>query len=206
MLSIRGCKGIIVLTVIALILIPILSSFAETIKYIYDDLNRLQRMEYGDGSVIEYNYDEIGNREQKATTVNVLFYYLLTIIKTGSGTVASSPTGIDCGPDCEETYEKGTEVTISAIPDAGSFFAGWTGSGCGGTGDCTVIMDATAAVKATFGTCSNQPARIAGTIPAYYSTVQEAYNAAGDGDTIQSQAARFTGDLNINRDMIFLFL
>lgn len=37
-------------------------SYAETVEYIYDELNRLKRVEYGDGSVIEYTYDKAGNR------------------------------------------------------------------------------------------------------------------------------------------------
>lgn len=46
------------------------SGFAETIKNIYDDLNRLKRVEYGSGLVIEYTYDEVGNRTQRVVTVN----------------------------------------------------------------------------------------------------------------------------------------
>ncbi len=34
-----------------------------------------------------------------------------------------------------------------------------------------------------------------------YATIQDAYNAALDGDTIQSRAASFAGPLNINRDI-----
>lgn len=33
--------------------------------YTYDDLNRLLQVEYDDGTVIEYVYDEVGNRVQK---------------------------------------------------------------------------------------------------------------------------------------------
>ena len=35
----------------------------------------------------------------------------------GSGTVTSSPAGINCGSDCEKAYEQGTKVTLS--PGAG---------------------------------------------------------------------------------------
>jgi hypothetical protein len=41
-------------------------------------------------------------------------------------------------------------VTLTASPNAGSTFAGWTGGGCSGTGDCTVTVNAEKTVTATF--------------------------------------------------------
>lgn len=43
-------------------------SFSETIIYEYDDLNRLIRIEQPDGSAIDYDYDEVGNRIRKEVT------------------------------------------------------------------------------------------------------------------------------------------
>lgn len=76
--------------------------------------------------------------------------YTLTVTKsgTGTGTVTSSPAGIDCGTDCSEVYNSGTVVTLTATPDAGSTFAGWSGDA-----DCSdgqVTMDAVRACTATF--------------------------------------------------------
>jgi uncharacterized protein (DUF2141 family) len=78
--------------------------------------------------------------------------YTLTVAKsgTGSGTVTSSPSGIDCGSDCSEPYNQGTAVTLSATASAGSTFAGWSGA-CSGTGTCSVTMDSNKTVTATFG-------------------------------------------------------
>jgi hypothetical protein len=75
----------------------------------------------------------------------------LTIIKngTGSGTVTSTPSGIDCGADCSESYSDGTVVTLTASPDGGSIFAGWSGA-CSGTGTCQVTMNSNTAVIASF--------------------------------------------------------
>ena len=39
---------------------------------------------------------------------------------------------------------------LSATPDADVTFAGWSGGGCSGTGDCTVTMDAARSVNAEF--------------------------------------------------------
>ena len=45
----------------------------------------------------------------------------------GGGTVISSPTGIDCGVDCSEIYDNGTTVVLTALPDQGAVFGGWSG-------------------------------------------------------------------------------
>jgi len=78
--------------------------------------------------------------------------YALTVSKTGtgSGTVTSSPAGINCGADCTEAYNANTIVTLTAAPLAGSTFAGWSGGGCSGTGTCQVTMNAAKTVTATF--------------------------------------------------------
>jgi hypothetical protein len=78
---------------------------------------------------------------------------VLTVTKagSGSGSVSSSPGGIDCGSDCREPYNAGTTVTLTATPaNAASTFAGWSGGGCTGTGACVVTMDASKLVTATF--------------------------------------------------------
>ncbi len=75
--------------------------------------------------------------------------HLLTVTTSGSGTVTSAPAGIDCGRDCREAYPSGKTVTLTATPDSGWKFAGWSGA-CSGTGTCQVTMDQDRAVTATF--------------------------------------------------------
>ncbi len=67
----------------------------------------------------------------------------------GSGTITSSPAGIDCGSDCTQSYNDGTSVTLTASPAAGSAFTGWSGA-CSGSGTCTVTMSEARSVTATF--------------------------------------------------------
>ncbi|CAK0745438.1 List-Bact-rpt repeat protein [Gammaproteobacteria bacterium] len=88
---------------------------------------------------------------------------LLNVTKagSGSGTVTSSPGGIDCGNTCGNNYAKYTSVTLTATPIGGSTFAGWAGD-CTGTGTCTVSMTAARNVTATF----NAPASETYTITA----------------------------------------
>ncbi|MBI3161551.1 MAG: S-layer homology domain-containing protein [Chloroflexi bacterium] len=78
--------------------------------------------------------------------------YNLSVVKLGTGTglVTSSPAGVNCGATCSFLFNSGTLVTLTASPDAGSTFAGWSGEGCSGTGTCQVTMSAARAVVATF--------------------------------------------------------
>jgi 6-phosphogluconolactonase (cycloisomerase 2 family) len=70
----------------------------------------------------------------------------------GSGRVASSPSGIDCGADCIEDYTQGSEVTLTATADSGSSFAGWTTGPCVGTSTdtCVVTMSTDTIASARF--------------------------------------------------------
>jgi hypothetical protein len=74
----------------------------------------------------------------------------LTVNKTGSGTVSSSPAGIDCGSACSHAFAIGTKVTLTANPASGSKFTGWSGGGCSGTGTCAVTLSGDQAVHAAF--------------------------------------------------------
>lgn len=76
--------------------------------------------------------------------------FALTVAVTGSGTVTSSPAGINCGTSCNASYASGTSVTLTARAASGYTFSGWSGSGCAGTGTCTVTMSAARSVSATF--------------------------------------------------------
>ena len=62
------------------------------------------------------------------TTVAASF--TLTLSRTGSGTITSSPVGISCGSDCTQAYTSGTVVNLTATPAAGYTFAGWSGTAC----------------------------------------------------------------------------
>lgn len=78
--------------------------------------------------------------------------FLLTVVKSGngSGSVASTPAGIDCGADCSKGYLEGTLVTLTATADSTTRFLGWTGGGCEGTGPCVVPVSEAVTVSAAF--------------------------------------------------------
>jgi hypothetical protein len=73
----------------------------------------------------------------------------LTVSKSGTGTVTSSPAGINCGTDCTESLASGMVVTLTASPSLGYNFSGWAGD-CSGTGTCTVTMNSAKNVIANF--------------------------------------------------------
>jgi hypothetical protein len=70
---------------------------------------------------------------------------------SGSGTVTSSPGGVNCGATCTANFSPGTSVTLTAAATAGSVFTGWLGP-CSGLGDCNVAMNAAKTVSATIAT------------------------------------------------------
>jgi len=99
---------------------------------------------------IKYNTSNVG---YAASYVSFSSLPTLTVSKAGNGfgTVASSPSGIDCGTDCSETYASGTAVTLTATPTTDSTFTGWSGA-CSGTGSYQVTMSQARTVTATFKT------------------------------------------------------
>ncbi|GAB6068749.1 hypothetical protein JCM13664_20700 [Methylothermus subterraneus] len=71
--------------------------------------------------------------------------HTLTVTKagTGNGTVTSDDGGINCGSDCSEAYPQGTVVPLTASPDPGSTFAGWSGDADCSDGVVTLDADKT---------------------------------------------------------------
>lgn len=76
----------------------------------------------------------------------------LTVVKsgTGSGTVISSPDGINCGSTCSASFTAGQAVVLTAAAASGSVFAGWSSSCSGTSAATTVTLSASASCGATF--------------------------------------------------------
>jgi YD repeat-containing protein len=88
--------------VVSLIAVSFNTSYADTTNYFYDELNRLIRVEYGDGSVVEYTYDKTGNRIEKK----------IQVIDITPPTTTASPGG--------GTYNSAQSVTLSCNDGSGS--------------------------------------------------------------------------------------
>jgi len=91
------------IAVFGLLLGPVILSYAETVNYIYDDLHRLKKVEYGSGVSIEYSYDQYGNRTQEI------------IRDIGAPTTTASPPGgiyntaLSVALNCSDGYGAGCD-------------------------------------------------------------------------------------------------
>jgi YD repeat-containing protein len=101
---------------------------AENAIYTYDDLNRLTRVQYPDGAVIEYTYDAAGNRLARNVTVPVPVNQPSAANANPNQTsgVGNTPSGnqpptAHAGPD--QTASLGAKISLdgsgSADPDQG---------------------------------------------------------------------------------------
>lgn len=184
------------LLVLAFILLFSTLAIAAPVTYTYDDAGRLIR-EDGNGTAVEYIYDEVGNLLQRQVSVSSVTYI--------SGTVTSGGVPLS-----------GVTLTLSGSSSgtATTFGSGaYSFSGLG-NGSYTITPSKTGytftpanlAVTISGSNVTGQDfagvtmsVRIAGAVPVYYSTLQDAYDVAGDGAIIQSRATDFTENLTMNR-------
>jgi Divergent InlB B-repeat domain len=75
---------------------------------------------------------------------------VLTIARAGAGSGTVSGGGLTCGASCSAPFEKGTAVTLTASPEAGSSFSNWAGCDTATGVTCTVTLNANKTVTATF--------------------------------------------------------
>jgi hypothetical protein len=132
--------------------------------------------------------------------------YRLTISKTGTGTVMTSPAGISCGATCSALFEEGTSVTVQARTTNGSesFFSRYGfGADCRGpTRDCTVVITGPRTITATFSPMTNNlifvtsgifPTNL-GSASAYDPECNRAATAAGINDGTGTAFVAFVSD------------
>ncbi len=87
---------------------------------------------------------------QAASTETPTYNVKLTRKGPGKGKVTSSPGGITCGNDCSGDFTSLTTITLTASPDPGERFTGWTGPCTGTALTCEVFMDRDRTPSATF--------------------------------------------------------
>ena len=127
-----------------------------------------------------------------ATAVKMRVVYYQTLEKEGwSGNygmrfyqpkfTVTGAGGINCGSTCSVSYVSGTTITLTATPDSGSIFSGWSGA-CSGTGTCSVTISAAKNVTATF--TQNPPT---------VTTISPSSGTTAGGTPITITGTNFTG-------------
>ena len=83
-----------------------------------------------------------GAESVTAYFINSAYTNVLTVEQTIGGTVTPNPTG--------GSYANGTPVTLTATPATGYTFGQWNGDCAGQANPCTLTMDGSKSVSATF--------------------------------------------------------
>ena len=68
---------------------------------------------------------------------------------SGHGIVSATSPALSCSSLCGNYVRHGDQVTLTATPSLGSYFAGWS-DGCTGTAACVITMDSAQRPGATF--------------------------------------------------------
>jgi fibronectin type 3 domain-containing protein len=76
--------------------------------------------------------------------------HVLTVQKSGDGSVTSDLPGINCGTTCTAPFPTGSQVTLTAVAEAGSTFAGFGGDCTSATTSCTFTLEADSVVTVAF--------------------------------------------------------
>ena len=86
----------------------------------------------------------------------------LSVQETGMGTIKSNPAKINCGEDCSAQFDKGSSVTLTAVPKEGYEFSKWEGQcfSCGDHNTCTITMNSNEICSAIFKLIPNKPPAI----------------------------------------------
>jgi len=121
----------------------------------------------------------------------------------GTGTITSEPPGISCtgtgafSTGCSAPFAGGTQVTLTVTPGAGASFAGWSGSGCAGSGPCVVRLDANATVTAQYcvphGTMSFTTPGTSSHVACADALTVQAWGAGGGGGAESSRFGQGSG-------------
>ena len=124
--------------------------------------------------------------------------HTLTVEKSGTGantwggTITSTPAGIDCTGQLEDSgsFDHDAQVSLTATADSGCTFTGWTGAYEGTNNPCIVSMDQDLSITANFHAPTTITVNSGG--GGDYTTLQDALDNAGPGDTLELAGGTYT--------------
>jgi hypothetical protein len=128
--------------------------------------------------------DLVGAQDcETATLVVDPAVYNLSIVTagTGTGTVTANPPGL--------SYTNGTVVTLTATPDSGSTFAGWSGAVSGTATSIQITINGNQSVTATF----NQTAESGSFTGTWYGNWNISLGTFGENDSYLTLVLTQTG-------------
>jgi len=141
--------------------------------------------------------DAAGNRTTRTASITRNPTLSVTFAGSGGGTVMSTPSGLACNTNCSGVFAYNSGVTLHANYDEYSLFTHWS-AGCGTGSDCSLTMDNDKSATITFDRNAANMARVEGTPPTYYSSLQNAYNNAGPGGAIHAWGVHFQENITAN--------
>ncbi len=138
---------------------------------------------YLDAITVTLKNGDVYNIDLEATP------YTLTTNTVGNGSVSKSPD--------QPSYAGGAVVQLTATPDPGWAFAGWSGDATGFTNPLNVTMDDDKNITATFGTVTNTNTGRG------YTTIQAAHDdpATLDGHTIHAGAGTYVEQVEVTKNV-----
>ncbi len=119
--------------------------------------------------------------------------YTLSTTVTGSGTVISSPAGMNCNSSCSSDFDESTMLALTAVADSGFVFESWGGA-CNGSGVCNVQLSANQNVSANF----QQPAAGSFTLNIETSTGGTVYSSPAGILCGVNCSANFASDVSVS--------
>lgn len=163
---------------------------ADSLIHTYDDLNRLTRVEYGNGVTIDYIYDEVGNRTVKTMKGPPVVGFTATPTSGGVPFVVNLTNSSINATSWLWNFGDGTSSILQNPPPHVYKTAGNYSLSLAVT---NIIGMSSTAKSITATTCATQPVKIGAN---YYASLQAAYNAAADGSAILILARDFTENLS----------
>lgn len=107
----------------------------------------------------------------------------------GTGTVISSPAGINCPAACSATFPPNTQVTLTETPGSNDAFTSWAGA-CTGSATCSLTLDASTSITANFSAESG-----VGGVSAPAAFVYVASGKSTNDNEVQAYTAEANGQL-----------
>ena len=95
-----------------------------------------------------FNCEIIMKTDTTITAKFIPIMYQLNVYSSKNGIVTG--TGINCGFNCQKSYNQGTSVTINAEPKPNYKFSGWSGACSNKISSCTLTMNQEQKVTAIF--------------------------------------------------------